>query len=224
MVTSSLDLDDLLRSFLAVLVPMLADHCEIDVLEKGELRRILRLTGDTEPASFEAHAIDLESDHLVARVLRGGRGRVIEHLSDQVKAQAAQDQDHLEAITGLGLRSVIVIPLVAHGRTVGALTMAVGPSGRTYDRSDLDFAEQIAERAAMAMDNARRFQIEQEIASTLQQALVPDVQSAGSVTPPLGTCRPATWAATGSTSCPSPTTAARRSSATSVGRACPPPR
>ena len=59
-------------------------------------------------------------------------------------------------------------------RTIGALTMVSAESGRTFDQSDLEFAEQIAERAALAVENARLYSERSEVARTLQRSLLPE--------------------------------------------------
>jgi signal transduction histidine kinase/DNA-binding response OmpR family regulator len=61
------------------------------------------------------------------------------------------------------LRSLAILPLVAHGRTLGVMTLALGPSGRAHDAADLVLASDLAARAATALDNARLYQnIQQE--------------------------------------------------------------
>src|SRR5262249_51020197 len=56
------------------------------------------------------------------------------------------------------LRAAVVLPLLARGRTHGALTLALGPSGRCYSAADLALAQDLANRAAVALDNARLYE------------------------------------------------------------------
>jgi signal transduction histidine kinase/CheY-like chemotaxis protein len=58
----------------------------------------------------------------------------------------------------LGLRSYMVVPLMAHGRPLGALTFATAQSGRLYTEDDFRFAQELAFRAALAVENARAYQ------------------------------------------------------------------
>jgi len=72
------------------------------------------------------------------------------------------------------MRAVLVVPMKARSRTIGALTMVSAESGRSFDSGDLEFAEQIAERAALAVENARLYSERSEVAHTLQRSLLPD--------------------------------------------------
>ena len=87
--------------------------------------------------------------------------------------QGARDAEHLELIRGLGLRSVLVVPLTARGKTLGAITLVAAESGRAYGVEDLRFAEDLARRAAVAVDNSRLYSREHRAAVTLQQSLLP---------------------------------------------------
>ena len=81
----------------------------------------------------------------------------------------------------LGVRSSIVAPLAGRGRVFGALTLATAESGRHFSEEDLAVAEDLARRAALAIDNARLYGAEHDIAHALQQSLLP-----GSLTQPPG--------------------------------------
>ncbi len=70
----------------------------------------------------------------------------------------AEDPDHLEMIRRLGLSSYIIVPLAARGHTIGAISLALAESGRVYDEQDLVLDEELARRAALAVDNARLFE------------------------------------------------------------------
>ena len=70
-------------------------------------------------------------------------------------AAGAVDAEHLRIIREVGIRSAIVVPLIAHERTLGTLTLIAAESGRRYDDADLDLAMELARRAALAVDNAR---------------------------------------------------------------------
>ena len=82
----------------------------------------------------------------------------------------------------LGVRSSIVAPLAGHGRVFGALTLAITDSGRRFGEQELAIAEDLARRAALAIDNARLYGVEHDIAHALQQSLLP-----GTLTQPPGT-------------------------------------
>ena len=71
-------------------------------------------------------------------------------------AASAVDAEYLRIIREIGIRSAILVPLIAHERTLGVLTLVVAESGRRYDDADLALAMELARRAALAVDNARR--------------------------------------------------------------------
>jgi signal transduction histidine kinase len=72
-------------------------------------------------------------------------------------AAVAQDEDHLVLLRALDMRSVLVVPMQAHGRSLGALTLIGSGSGRTFSESDLPIAEELARRSALAIENAELF-------------------------------------------------------------------
>src|SRR6185503_10991663 len=61
-------------------------------------------------------------------------------------------------LRALGVTSYVCVPLLAHGRPIGALTFATSTPGRTYDRTDLRFLEDVGARAALAVDNLRAYE------------------------------------------------------------------
>src|SRR2546422_5716365 len=66
-------------------------------------------------------------------------------------------RSHFKILQELGLASAMVVPLVARGRTLGAMTFASENPARRYTDSDLNFAEELARRAALGIDNARLY-------------------------------------------------------------------
>ena len=87
--------------------------------------------------------------------------------------QAAVDDDHLALLRQLAVASVMVVPLRSRGRTLGALTLAVGKDRAPYRHADLVLAEELANRVAATVDNARSFAAEHATAETLARALLP---------------------------------------------------
>jgi signal transduction histidine kinase/CheY-like chemotaxis protein len=90
--------------------------------------------------------------------MRTGQAVILENLTDEAIALGARDEGHRLAILELDVRSFLIVPLRAHGRTFGAMTFAAGADRRRYGRSDVLLAEQLADRAAIAVDNARAYE------------------------------------------------------------------
>jgi GAF domain-containing protein/anti-sigma regulatory factor (Ser/Thr protein kinase) len=108
--------------------------------------------------------------------------RLVPVVTDAMLADVVRDDRHLELLHAIGLRSLIVTPLVASGHKHGTLTMAYGTSGRRYSEEDLPFAEDLGHRTALAIEQAVQFQAQTgrlatitRIAEAAQHAILADV-------------------------------------------------
>lgn len=152
-------------------VPQIADWCAVSVVEADGCNRQIEVA-HIDPSKVQL-AWDLnqrypdraDAPYGVPQVIRTGRSELVSQITADFLAQVAQDAAHLEILRGLGLKSYMIVPLMARGRILGALTFVVAESDRTYTQADLDFVEDLAQRAALAVDNARLFQaMQQELA------------------------------------------------------------
>jgi signal transduction histidine kinase len=100
---------------------------------------------------------DWSADTGMAQVLRDGTPMFVPEVTEAMVAAGARDPEHLRLLTALRFSAVIVVPLAARGLTLGALTVCMTSSGRTYDEADLALATDLAQRAGIAMDNARLY-------------------------------------------------------------------
>jgi signal transduction histidine kinase/CheY-like chemotaxis protein len=85
------------------------------------------------------------------------------NVPEELLALVARDAGHLKILRELGLKSALVVPLIAHNRVLGAISLVVGESGRHFTAADVDFADDLARRAALAVDNARLYRDAQEV-------------------------------------------------------------
>lgn len=108
-------------------------------------------------AEYAQYAPDGSRPTGVWLALRTGRPQLVSHVPGPVLDEAARLQRPVALARELGHASFIVVPLVARDRILGALTFVRGPGKPAYDETDLGFAEELARRAAVAMDNARLF-------------------------------------------------------------------
>jgi PAS domain S-box-containing protein len=160
---SSLDTGTTLRTVARLAVPTLADWCAVDVLtEDGELERLAVEHVDPEKVRLareveERWPSDRTAPQGVHQVMRTGQAEMMAHIPDELLTAAARDPEHLRMIRALGLRSYICVPLTARGRVLGAVTLVHAESGRSYTPADLALAEELARRAAVAIDNARLY-------------------------------------------------------------------
>jgi PAS domain S-box-containing protein len=154
---ASLDPDAVLQAVAHLVIPLLADYCVIDVVEGGVPRRVAAqgLPG-TEEAMEEAlaYVTDLSRErHPMARAIRTGEIQVVAELSPEALESMAASPQHRELLARLGIHSFLAVPLVARGKTRGALGLLFGESGRSYRGWDMTLAEELARRVALAIDN-----------------------------------------------------------------------
>jgi serine phosphatase RsbU (regulator of sigma subunit) len=177
---SSLDYQQTLRNVAGLAVPQIADWCAVDLftLEGGrEPVAIAHADADKlrTAARLRAYEPDrLDPDRGLGLVQRTGEAQLFTEIPDELLVSAAVDDEHLRLLREVGMRSALVVPLETRERTIGALTMVSSDSGRRFDRGDLEFAEQIASRAALAVESARLYSERSAIARTLQSSLMPD--------------------------------------------------
>ena len=160
---SSLDYETTLERLALLVVPALADCCVVDVLgERRQVRQVAVAHVDPEREQLvrrlEERYPTSESDpqSLVGRALREATSVELPDLDLRV-ADIAQDDDHARGLVELGLVSGMIVPLIARGQTLGAITLLTSTSLRRYGPDDLTLAEQLASRAAIAVDNARLY-------------------------------------------------------------------
>jgi serine phosphatase RsbU (regulator of sigma subunit) len=116
----------------------------------------------------------LDPDEGLGMVVRTGMSQLHAEITDEMLVPAAHDEEHLRLLREIGLRSALVVPLRTATRTFGAMTLVNSESGRRFTEDDLGFAEQLADRAAIAVENARLYQARSRTAATLQRSLLPD--------------------------------------------------
>ena len=175
----SLDYEATLASVSRLAVPWLADWCVIDMVEPdGALRRVTVAHVDPTKIDLarewsERYPADPNAPTGVPNVVRTGKPEIYADIPDELLVATARDEEHLELIRSLGMRSVMIVPMIARGRTLGVITFIASETGRIYGDEDLMLAEELARRAAMSVDNARLYSERSYIARTLQQSLLP---------------------------------------------------
>ena len=161
---SSLDYRATLSNVARLAVPVLADWCAVDVLgENGELERLAVEHPDPEKVALayeleERYPADPNAPRGVHEVLRTGEPEMMSEIPPGLIEDAARDEEHREILRELGLKSYMVVPLLARGRTLGVISLISAESGRLYGEADLEFARELARRAALAVDNAKLFE------------------------------------------------------------------
>jgi PAS domain S-box-containing protein len=174
--SSSLDYRATLAGVARLAVPQLADWCAVDVLEEDGSTHRLAVEHDNPEKVAWAHELqrryppDPDASRGVPGVLRSGRSEFYPEIPDEMLVAAARDPEHLRLMRRMGFTSAMIVPLVARGRTLGAITLVSAESGRRYERADLELAEELAHRAALAVDNARLYDEAQKEISERKRA------------------------------------------------------
>ena len=164
---ASLDYRATLARVARLAVPFLADACIVDIAEEeGGVTRLEVALADPAKHGVAAHlksaAPGPRSTSPEARALRSGESIIMPEVKAADVEAMAQDPAHRQALGELGPRSLMVAPITARGRNLGALTFVAAESDRRFGRSDLGLAEDVARRAALAVENARLYKASQE--------------------------------------------------------------
>jgi PAS domain S-box-containing protein len=162
--SQSLTYQKRLAALAAIAVPEIADWCAVDVIrDDGDLESLA--VAHANPAKVELgkevrrRYENPNAPYSAAQVIRTGTPASILDITDDMIVSAAQgDAERIRLVRSLGLVSYICMPMVTDGRVLGALTLATAESGRRYTDDDLRFAEGMASRAALMIDNARSYE------------------------------------------------------------------
>jgi PAS domain S-box-containing protein len=180
LLASSLDYEQTLERVARMLVPRLADWCGIDLLDAGgDVQQVA--VAHVDPSKVELayelrrrYPPDLDAPRGLGAILRGGHSELYEEISEAILEQAARDEEHLRIIRELGMRSAMAVPMRIADETLGVITLVSAESGRRFSAGDLAFAEDLALRAATAIQNARLYAAQERVAQTLQASLLPE--------------------------------------------------
>jgi PAS domain S-box-containing protein len=159
---ASLDYEVTLRNLARLIVPTLADWCAIHVAsESGALQFVSGAHRDPARDLLVRALCEYGSRRppFGAALHRSDYGTI----TDEMLRSSAEDGEQLKLFRALAPRSFLRVPMLARGRSVGTMTLVVGPeSGRTYGADDLAFAGELAGRAALTVDDARLYRAAQE--------------------------------------------------------------
>jgi signal transduction histidine kinase len=161
LLSESLDHEETLARLGRLCVQSLADTCVLDLVEGQEIRRVARACADASKGTLleqlgQRHPARWDSPHPAAHCLRTGKPILVPEITDEFLRRSCEDEEHIELVRAIGTRSAVVVPLVARGQTLGVLTLGSG-TPRRYGRADLELAQELAHRAAIAIDNARLY-------------------------------------------------------------------
>jgi PAS domain S-box-containing protein len=176
----SLDVQQTLGAVARLAVPEIADWCAVDLADGDGVQRVAVAHVDPERIELaremqDRYPPDPRTNTGVYGVLRHGTAELYPEITDEMLAAGAHDEEHLAIIRSVGLRSAMLVPMQLRDRVLGVISFISAESGRRFDEHDLALAEDLALRAAAAVENARLYETASSIAATLQSSLLPPV-------------------------------------------------
>ena len=182
--TSTLNVDEALQRLVRLVVPRLADWAVVDVMEEdesyrravvthhtgGERTNVVELQGPL-PQPLQTPKMPLDD------VLRGGPARTVTRMEYLTHPEASDELTAVQRklIAHTGMQSAIMAPLRGPRATVGAITLLRGAGEPDFQPADLALLDEIAQRAGLAVDNARLYARQRHVAETMQRHLLPDL-------------------------------------------------
>jgi PAS domain S-box-containing protein len=166
LLAGSLEYVPTLQRIADLAVPRLADWCVVDMADDGAIEMVA--AAHVDPAKVQwAHElrrmypVDPAAPVGAPQVIRSGEPEIYPDIPDSLLESVARSSEELRILREVGYRSIMVVPLRARGRVLGAITLVAAESARHFGQDDLAFAQDLADRAAVAIDNARLYQAAQ---------------------------------------------------------------
>ncbi|MGB8644447.1 MAG: PAS domain-containing sensor histidine kinase [Anaerolineae bacterium] len=159
----SLEYDHTLETVARLAIPFFADYCTLLMLEADRLRQVAHAHRDPAVERFMEQALSAERplvaemDDALRDVLQTGEPALIRHFRELVLANLPADENMRQALERLNPHTVILAPLAVHGQILGAMVFGLSQPGRSFIAADLVFAQEVANRAAMAIETARLY-------------------------------------------------------------------
>ncbi len=164
---ASLDYEESLKKLADLAVSRVSDWCAVDIVERGELHRVAVAHRNPEMAPLARELATrrlpgISGSGVVAQVIRTGRPELYREIDEDTAGSMFADPRVLEAIRRLQIRSAMVVPLENRTGVFGAITFVISEREHRFGRGDLAMAEELARRAAAAIENARLYTEAQE--------------------------------------------------------------
>ena len=160
---ASVDYENTLVTVAGMALPYLGSWCIVDVVEQdGSMRRL----GIIHPDPLKEERARRLKDGWppgrddpigLPRVIRSRSTELIRTVTDEMLIEFAMSLENLHDLRALGIGSVVVVPLIARGSVLGAITFVSADIGHQYTKRDVVLAEDLAARCSIALDNARLF-------------------------------------------------------------------
>jgi PAS domain S-box-containing protein len=156
--------EDVLKNIADMAINYLSDWCVVHMTEgNGEVRQLAVSHKDPQKIAL---VLDLQEKYPprtdaasgIFQVMRTGRGEFFPIIPNEAIKAIAQDEEHFQMLSSLGLNSAMILPLIARGHTQGTITLVWAESNHTYNDREKQIGLDLAQRAALAIDNVRLYQ------------------------------------------------------------------
>jgi GAF domain-containing protein len=173
LLASSLDYETTLTHVTYLAVPHIADWCSVDMRTEEGIQQLAVAHVDPEKVQWAKelnrnNPPDMQAPGGLPNVLCTGKAEFYPVIDDAFLIAAAHNEEELALLRAIGFRSVMVVPLLIQGKAIGAITFVSAESGRYYTQTDLSMAEELASRAALAIQNAQLYREAQQSRDQLE--------------------------------------------------------
>ncbi len=165
---SSLDYNKTLQNVATLAVQHIADWCLIEIIDdKGQLQSVAVRHKDPKKTQWveklrKINPPNLSGDSGIAWVLKNKKSILAPVVTDEMLVTRAKSKEELENLRKMNITSGMIIPLITKNKVIGIISFLSSESEKLYSKSDLTMAEEVASRAALAIENARLFSNEQK--------------------------------------------------------------
>jgi PAS domain S-box-containing protein len=176
LLASSLEYGETLATVARLAVPDYADWCFVELLQPdGSIERAVIEHADPSKRPFveeydRRYPLDPNAPAGSPQVIRSGEPELMSDIPEAFWEQVAQDPEQLRLLREVGFRSAMIVPLRVRGVVIGDIALVTAESGRRYDERDLRTAQELADRCALALDNARLYTELSEAESAARQS------------------------------------------------------
>jgi signal transduction histidine kinase len=158
----SLDINTTLQKIAHLAVPAIADWCIVSLVADGGVTHETVAHADPKKATLARelrtrYPTDMDAKAGVGQVVRTGRSEWRPDVTEDQLLSLARDNEHLRMLREIGTKSYVIVPIAHRGDVFGTIALVTSESGRRYSEADLVIAEDLARRAATAIENARLY-------------------------------------------------------------------
>lgn len=167
--SSSLDYNATLKAIAKLVVPTIADWCAVDMFDEsaGTIQHVALTHKDRAKVRWgkelrKQYPPRMDEPNGLSKVLRSGEGELYPVITREMLEMSARDEKQLQIMLAIGMNSAMVVPLKINNRTIGAITLVIAEQKRQYTKADFEMANELANRASLAMTNAFLYQNAQD--------------------------------------------------------------